>query len=318
MSFSSETFAGVLLAAGRGTRLRPLTDVIPKPALPLLDVPLGAYGLALLERLKGPRVANVSHLGDVARTVLEDTDPALAILDEGPEPLGTGGTLDALRDRLAGTFVTVNADLVSDLDLGRLLRVHRASGARATVAVATAGSAGDRTADLVGQDGRITGFVDRRKGTGATGLGYLGVAAFEREVLDLVPRGRVSGLADTVLEPLARSGEMAYMLHEGYAIDVGTPERYLRASLDLLAGRGPRSPTPPGRIIEVPGGHAYVGPGARIGAADLGDGAVVSAGARVEGRVQRSVVMPGAVVPAGADLDRAICFSTQVIPVAAT
>jgi len=303
----------ILLAAGRATRLRPLTEALPKVALPLLDIPLGAFGIALLAPY-GPLVVNTSYLSDaVAPALVPWGLQEREIFFEGSAPLGTAGTLRALSERLAGTFLALNADELIDADPEALLETHRRSGASATLALAPVPAG----ADVLTQGERVTAFIDRRERS-VPGMAFLGLAAYSRSVVSLIPQGH-SGIAEVVLRPLIERGEVAAHVHDGYALDVGTPSRYLGASMDLLEGRGPEPPqqTPgkpfPGKIIEVDGGRAYLGPGAAAGENSLGPGAIILAGARVEGRVQESIVWPEATVGAGETLTRSIRFSTQTI-----
>ena len=296
----------MLLAAGRGTRLRPLTSTLPKPALPVLGIPLGAFGLELLAQMGGSVALNLSHLATEAREALAPwlTD-SVRILDEGDEPYGTAGTLRALRVDLAPTFMTVNGDLLCDTVLNDLLDHHRKSGMSGTLLV----EAVPRGADLSVADGVVTGFIDRRIRPEASGYRYLGIAAFERRILSLIPRTGPVGLGEVMLRPLAELGALAVVEHRGYALDVGTPARYLCANLDLLAGRGPRPPSPyPGDILEVEGGRAFVGRGARVAAEHLGPGAVVLEGATVARRVERALVWSHEDVPPGPALTDSIWF----------
>jgi NDP-sugar pyrophosphorylase family protein len=295
---------------------------VPKVALPLLDIPLGAFGIALLAPY-GPLVVNTSYLSDaVAPALVPWGLREREIFFEGSVPLGTAGTLRALSERLAGTFLALNADELLDADPEALLETHRRSGATATLALAPVAAG----ADTLTQGERVTAFIDRRTRS-MPGMAFLGLAAYSRSVVSLIPQGR-SGIAEVVLRPLIERGEVAAHVHDGYALDVGTPFRYLQASLDLLEGRGPEPPRRPGvhfagdrfagdrfpgRIIEVDGGRAYLGPGAAATKGSLGPGAIVLAGARVEGRLQDSIVWPEATVGAGETLTRSIRFSTQTI-----
>ncbi|MDQ4125915.1 MAG: NDP-sugar synthase, partial [Actinomycetota bacterium] len=235
------SIAAVLFAAGRGQRLRPLTDEVAKPALPLLDVPLAAFGLRRLFEAAPAVVVNVRHLPESVTAAVAPYVPRGSRLDtlhEAPEAYGTAGTLVALRERLAPTFLTWNSDLLTDLSAVSLLEAHRSSGAPATVAVAEVGSG----ADFLLEGDRAVGFVDRRERGSAAGGVFLGAAAFEREVLGSLPETRPLGLGETLLAGLARAGELGVLRHGGYWRDVGAPASYLAASLDLLAGRGPEPP----------------------------------------------------------------------------
>ncbi|HEX2295904.1 MAG TPA: NDP-sugar synthase [Actinomycetota bacterium] len=306
------SLAAVLFAAGRGQRLRPLTDEVAKPALPLLDVPLAAFGLRRLFEAAPAVVVNVRHLPGSVTAAVAPYVPGESRLDtlfEAPEAYGTAGTLVALRERLSSPFLTWNSDLLTDLSAGDLLAAHAASGAPATIAVAEVGSG----ADFVLSGERAGGFVDRRDRGDAAGGMFLGAGVFDRDVLWSLPETRPLGLGETLLASLAGSGELGVFRHAGYWRDVGTPRSYLDASLDLVAGRGPGPPagTWPGEVVD--GG--YRGPGASRPAGSPEPGAILLAGSRVEAgaRVSRAIVWPGETVPPGTVVEDAIWFGGRAI-----
>ncbi|MGH2776647.1 MAG: nucleotidyltransferase family protein [Actinomycetota bacterium] len=288
---------GILLAAGLGERLRPLTATIPKPALPLLDTPLGAWGLCNLMEAADDVVVNASYASGVVFGALAPYGD-FETLDEGALPWGTGGTLAALRDRISSTALVCNGDALTDVSVAHLLAEHRRAGAAATVAVSRV----DSKADLAVASGRVTEFIDRRSDPDAPGARYLGIAAFEAQTLELLPDTRPLGLAESLLRPLAENGEVATFSSERYALDVGTMARYIQASLDLLEGCGPIGPRPPpGEFVEVEGGRAYLGLDVAADEEAIGPGAMVLAGARLhEGSyVSNAIVWPDEEVPAG-------------------
>lgn len=295
----------LLFAAGHGTRLRPLTEVLAKPALPVLDVPLGSWGLAALARVASMVVANVSHLPRTVERALGTRPQPFELFLEEPEALGTGGTLWALRKRVGERLLTWNADAVCDVDLEVLVHQHEAGGTAATLAVSAVGG----RADFEVRDGKVSRLVDRRR-EDVPGFRFIGIAVYERDALDLVGEDVPIGATESVLRPLIEEGALSAHLHPGYALDVGTIERYLTVSLDLLEGLAPAvDPGPPGEIIEIEGGRAYVGPGADVGQADLGPGAIVLSGARLEGaRIERAIVWPDEIVPSGTELRDCVWF----------
>ncbi|CAN5536094.1 NDP-sugar synthase [soil metagenome] len=298
--------ASVLFSAGLGTRLRPLTDVVAKPALPLLDVPLGAYALSALTGSCAPVVVNLSHLHAQVRRALAPWAPPdlVNLVVESPRALGTAGTLRALRDRVGPRVLTMNSDELTDLDPRALLETHERLGAPATVALAPVAAGADMS---IARD-RVTKLIDRRSEPDDPGWLFLGMAVFERRALGLLTGEGPAGLTEALLRPLIERGEVAAHEHAGYALDVGTPDRYLQGSLDLLAGRGPRLPSWPGERARRGAGWVYRGPGSRAPEEALGPGAVLLRGCEVEpgSRVERSIVWPGERVRAGTLLEGSI------------
>jgi mannose-1-phosphate guanylyltransferase len=232
----------VLFAAGRGERLRPLTDRVPKPAVPVAGIPLGAFALSALAAVRPPVVVNTNHLAEVVQHALEPFAVAgdAEFMVERPHALGTAGTLRALSARVEDTLLTMNVDLLTDLDLRTLLSAHREFGTAATLAVKPV----ETGADLGVAGARAIELIDRRSDPDRSGALYLGVAAFEPSALLLLGEGGPKGLAEALLRPLAARREAAVFVHTGYALDVGTPERLQQAQRDLAAGLGPALPRP--------------------------------------------------------------------------
>jgi mannose-1-phosphate guanylyltransferase len=292
-----------------------LTDLVPKPALPILDVPLGAWGVEDLARAVPPTIVNTSHL---ASRVVEELSPYApggyleSMLE--PVPLGTAGTVRALAGRMQHRLVTRNADLFAEAQAEHLLHTHDSAGAEATVLIQPV----DSGADFELHAGRITRFVDRRREPEAPGARFMGMAVLEERAVRLIPKDGPRGLGESVLRALADSGELAAHACRGYARDVGTPPSYLAATLDALEGRGPSPPGEwPGSIVEVEGGRAYVGPEARVRIADMGPGAVILSRATVApgSRVSSSIVWPGEEVGDGCTLTSVVWAGGRPIKV---
>jgi mannose-1-phosphate guanylyltransferase len=291
---------GFILCAGLGTRLRPLTDVVPKPAVPVAGVPLVRWSLALLAGAGARRAAvNVHHLPDVmARVAAEaaaDAGLALAVSRE-PVIAGTGGALREAREHLAGAdaVVVVNGDVLFDLDVGAAVAAHRASGALATmVLMEMPPGAKYATVDVDAQ-----GAVRRIAGRGPGGpdlraLHFTGVHVLSPALLARVPAEPFElDVNRHVYPPLLEAGAVRGHVVHGYWNDLGTPERYLAANLDVLGGRVPQArfagvrpfAIAPSATVEEgadvgPGVHA--GPGARLAAGCTVREAVIWAGTAI-------------------------------------
>ncbi len=291
----------IVLVGGEGTRLRPLTDDVPKPALTLVDRPFLAY---MIEWLGAHGVTEAvlacGFLPDVLREALGEGEHAgvrLTYVVE-PERRGTAGAIrfaaDSLGDSLDDRFLALNGDVLTDLDLSALMRTHREREARASIALYPVEDSA--AYGLVGVDaaGRVEEFVEK---TGEAVPGEINAGAYflERSVLDLIPPGREVSIEREVFPRLVGEGLCAQRL-DGYWMDIGTPERYLQASWDILEGRVATQvrPTAPGLLV---------GSGAEVStAAVVGPRAVVSPGCEIaaEARVCDSVLLDGCRVGAGA------------------
>lgn len=306
----------MLLCAGLGTRLGRLSDERPKPMLPVCDVPIVRYGIALLVG-HGIRdiVINTHHRGDVLEQELGDGEALGARLRYSREELllGTGGGLKhALPlldpDGADAPFVSLNGKLIFDLDLGALLEAARRDPAPlGTMVVRRVPDARDWGAVDVRRDadGRLR--VHDVLGDGAHM--FCGVHVTRPSVVARLPDGEACMIRQGYLPWMRAGAPVAAFEHEGgYFAEHSTPARYLDSNLALLAGQPLRHPPAPlvgvDPAAEVAAdarieARVRIGPGARIGAgAVVGPDAVVGAGARVApgARLTRVVVWPGATV----------------------
>jgi mannose-1-phosphate guanylyltransferase len=274
----------VILVGGEGTRLRPLTEWLPKPMLPIANRPFLEHQIEHLRRHGVTRVILScgyrpdpmrDHFGDSLEYAVE------------PEPLGTGGAIGFAAAGIGETFVVCNGDVLTDLDLTALLAVHRARGARATIAL-------HRVADptrygLVRTDaeGAVTAFVEK-PGADEADVDTInaGTYVLEPEVLGLIEPGRMVSVEREVFPRLIGSGLWA-KLDAGRWRDIGTPESYLAANIERMPAGGLIDPT---AVVDA--------------AADVAD-SVIGAGVRVRAgaRVRWCVVLPGAVVRSGSAFD---------------
>lgn len=226
----------MLLAAGLGIRLRPLTLTTPKPLLPLDGICLIDHQLSYLAQ-SGIRevVVNLHHLGDKIKAhVGGGSQYGLTVTySEEPEILGTGGGIKK-AGHLFGTnpFIALNADALIDVDIGSLIARHFSSKASATMVVKTFGAVDNYNP----VDIDMAGFI---KGFGKGNHFYTGLQILGPEILTaLPPSGTVSCLIRDGYEPLLkRDAPIAAFLYEGYFNDLGTPERYTQAKRDIENGR---------------------------------------------------------------------------------
>jgi mannose-1-phosphate guanylyltransferase len=323
----------IVLVGGEGTRLRPLTESTPKPALTLVDRPFLAY---MIEWLAGHGVSEVvlacGFLPGVLREALageEERAGARIRYVVEPEPLGTAGAIRFAAEELGGEledrFLALNGDVLTDLDLTALLRAHEERSARATIALHPVADSSAFGLVHSGPDGEVLQFLEKT-GEAAPGEVNAGMYVLERPVLDLIPPGESVSIERDVFPRLAGEGLHGLLL-DGYWVDIGTPERYLQASWDILEGRVETrvEPTAPSVMAaadaEVADGatigpRAVLAPGCRVGAGAgvresvLLDGCEVGEGARVSG----SILAPGAVVPARAEVEGVVAAANERLP----
>jgi len=311
-----------LLAAGKGTRFRPVTERIPKPLFPFLNVPLARAHLVRL-RKAGIREAgvNLHHLGGEIRRELEHGAadlPELRFFEE-PRILGTAGALRNARDFLDGSdFLVVNADAAIEPDFEKLLAAHRKSGRPATLLVVE-NREPDHYTPLQAEGDRIVGFGGRPEKP----LLYTGICVLSPALLARIPPGETALVGD-LWRPLLDAGEIGRVDHEGPFHDLGVPGDFLGASLEALS-RGAPFPAasgtfdPAGRVLSAPGaalvgtledcvvGRARIGRGAILASTVAWDGVEIGEGARLTrclaagGRVPPGAVHADALLWPGAD-----------------
>ena len=222
----------VILAGGRGTRLRPFTTTLPKPLVPIGDE---ASILEIVLRQLAARgfttaTLAIGHFGELIRAYVGDGTQFGMDIDYAveTEPLGTIGPVVGALDRLPDDFVVMNGDILTDLDYGALLSRHEAS--RASVTVATYRRQVHVDFGVIELDGeRVIGFTEKPT------LDYsvsMGVYALSRATLERYQPGRPFGFDGLMLDLLASGDHPAAFPFDGYWLDIGRPEDYDRANSD--------------------------------------------------------------------------------------
>jgi mannose-1-phosphate guanylyltransferase len=296
-----------ILAAGLGTRLRPLTDLVPKTLMPILNRPLLGLILAQVEEAGFLQVAvNTHHLAEQVQQFLAGRPCGFNLsVSQEPELLGTGGGLRKLGKILrGGPFLAVNGDILTDLDLAAVYRRHRPD-AIATLVLHDCPPHNN----VWLADGRISGVGEPPPG-GAAGppLAYTGVQVVADRMLDYLPAGRPCDLVTAWRTGLAAGERLSALVLSGHFWqDLGTPETYLTAHRRLLQG-------------EAPGLSRYFGP---LTDPYLGPGVVIEPGVKFGGGVclgvqvrigqgaslRHSVVWEGASLDPGVELEDCIVAS---------
>lgn len=313
----------MILCAGLGTRLRPLTLECAKPAVPLLNRPLVGHTLALVRALGLPRATINTHwLPETMETAARHEATALGLeLHASHEPtiLGTGGGLRQARDRglLARdrSVLVLNGDVLFDVDLARLVEIHHRAGAAATMVLRPMPAGATYSPVEADDDGRI----HRIGRFGRPGLGkaqlFSGIHLLSPAALDLLPAGE-SGVIETVYATLLASGARVQSVFEpGLWLDLGDPAGYLDAHLALLEGRWELGALArSGALCASPypiDPEAQLSPGVRLTRTTVGARARIGAGAVLVD----CVIWPEAIVAPGERLTRTIVTPRVRVPV---
>ena len=321
----------MVLAAGKGTRLFPLTGVLPKPMAPVAGKPILQHIFELLSRTGVDEVhVNVHYLADA---ILDHyggerawVDGASVFFHREEKLMGTVGGVKRVADRFDETFVVVMGDALTDADVRDVVAFHRGKGALATLALLPVEDTTHYGVAVLDGEKNVVGFQEKPgPAEAASNLANTGIYVLEPEVLGYVPEDAPFDFAEDLFPALLAAGEKV-VGYEGdfYWSDIGTLGTYKEAQRDALFGRV---------AVEVPGekrgGKLWVGEGARVhpsayghiegyafvgqeaevgrgvrlsGSAAIGDRCKVSDGATVKG----SVLLPGAIVGSNAYLEDCI------------
>lgn len=305
----------VILVGGFGTRLRPLTLTVPKQMLPIA-------GPSMLERV-------VAHLGayGVDRAVLAlgyQPDAFTDAYPEGrcrgvelvyavePEPLDTGGAV-GFAARIAGiddTFIVVNGDVLTDLDVAELVGEHRRYGAEGTIHLTPVDDPSRYGVVPIDADGRVEAFVEKPPADEApTNWINAGTYVLEPSVIERIEPGRRVSIEREVFPAMVADRTLFAVPRAGWWLDAGTPSAFLAAVRAHLDGTRAADPPVADGAIVAPDAHvetSWIGPGVDVGAGASIVGSAVLAGSRIGAgaKIADSIIGPGAVIGAGAVLSQ--------------
>ncbi len=229
----------VILVGGEGTRLRPLTSTVPKPVVPLVDRPFIVF---MIEWLKRHGVDDVvmscGFLATSVRNVLGDGSGLGVRLRyvEEPDPRGTAGALKFAESLLDERFLVLNGDVLTDIDLSAQIAQHERTAARATLALVPVADPSAYGLVHLHEDRSVRDFVEKPSSDSIdTNLISAGAYVLQRSVLELVPAGENVSIEREIWPRLIGDG-LYGCPSEGYWLDIGTPERYLQGTFDIIEG----------------------------------------------------------------------------------
>ena len=232
----------LFLAGGMGTRLKPLTDHLPKPMVPIMGRPLLERSI---EQLRGCGVNEVVlstcyRADDIENHFAKNGNYGIKLNYVCEDiPLGTGGAIKNCRDFFDSTFLIFNSDILSNIDLNDLLHFHKEK--RADVTIAATRVADPSSYGVIEYDefGFATTFTEKPKpGEAKSDFINAGIYVFEPRVLDLIPSDRVVSVEKETF-PLLLKKRYKIAVYRGgsYWIDIGTPEKYMQVHRDVFSGR---------------------------------------------------------------------------------
>ena len=302
----------ILLAGGKGTRLRPLTIHTPKPIVPIFNRPFLHYQIDLLKQVpeidevilslnyQPRRIEEVfgdgSEVGIKIRYVVE------------PAPLGTAGAVKYAGENLTESVVVFNGDVLTQIDLGAVLRLHRERGAKATIVLTPVENPSAYGLVETDADRNITRFLEKPKPEEiTTNKINAGIYVLEPDTFDRIPSDVSWSIERSYFPSLIERGEtfVAY-IYDGYWIDIGTPEKYTQVHRDIMDGRYVAAP-----FDTLSRGQAAIAADARVedgavveGPCFIDEGALVKPGARIgpysvvgrQTQVEENAVVEGAII----------------------
>jgi mannose-1-phosphate guanylyltransferase len=304
----------VILVGGKGTRLRPLTSTIPKPVVPLVDRPFLVY---MLEWLKVHGVEDIvllmGYLSTAVREALGDGSRwgvRLRYVEE-PEPRGTAGALKCAEDLLEERFFMLNGDILTDLDLTAQLELHERCGARATLALVPVEDPSAYGLVRMDGDGAVRGFLEKPPADQIdTNLISAGAYVLEREVVDLIEPGRNVSIEREIWPALVGDGLYGFADRRAYWLDIGTPERYLQGTFDIIEKQVRTKVADRLGVAYMAIAEDVKGEGRVVPPAVVEPGCTIGAGAHVGSLV---VLGPNVQVGAGTSIERAVVLEGTVI-----
>jgi NDP-sugar pyrophosphorylase family protein len=302
----------ILLAGGKGTRLRPLTIHTPKPIVPIFNRPFLHYQIDLLKQV--PEIDEVilslnyqprrieeifgdgSELGIKIRYVVE------------PAPLGTAGAIKYAGDNLTESVVVFNGDVLTEIDLASVIRLHRERQARATIVLTPVDNPSAYGLVETDPDGNIQRFLEKPKPEEITTHNInAGIYVLEPDTFDRIPSEVAWSIERSYFPSLIERHEtFVGYIYNGYWIDIGTPDKYTQVHRDIMDGRYAAAP-----FTAINGSRQWIAADARVedgatvdGPCFIDEGVLIKAGARVgaysvigrQTQVEEDAIVDGSII----------------------
>ncbi len=318
----------MILAAGVGSRLDPLTRAIPKPMVPIVNRPVIEHIVHDLKKHGFMEIRiNLHYLGDVIQEYLGDGSKFGVQISYSQEDKlwGDAGSVKRSQDFFGGeTFMVVGGDDISDIDLSEVVAFHKSKNATSTITLTPVDDPSQFGIVITEEDGRISRFLEKPKGEDVfSNTANTGVYLFESEVFDLIPADTFYGFGNDVFPQLLAAGKPLYgFLSDAYWKDVGNLQVYRQTNFEALAGKValdfPMPEVRPGvwigegtqidssAEIGTPvaiGKNVTIGAGAKIGENTIvGDGSVIEANCTL----RETILWEGAHVRTGTQMERCV------------
>jgi mannose-1-phosphate guanylyltransferase/phosphomannomutase len=232
----------VIMAGGKGTRLRPLTSNQPKPMIPIVNVPCMGHIVNLLKRQGFEDIlVTLEYMPDAIRGYFGDGSEWGVKMEYSveEEPLGTAGSVKFAEDGLTERFVIVSGDALTDVDLTKAVAFHEEREAEVTLVLKTVDDPSEFGIVVVEEDGSVTGFQEKPDEEEVFSYtANTGIYVLEPEVLHHIPEGQEYDFSEELFPKLLEEGHPVYgYVMEGYWEDIGNIEQYMSAQRDLLDGK---------------------------------------------------------------------------------
>jgi len=236
----------LILAGGKGTRLRPLTVYTPKPIVPVVNRPFLLYQIEILLN---------AGITDITLSLSYQPDKIQQILGNGsefgvnlryitePSPLGTGGAYKFAADAIRETTIVFNGDILTDLDIGKLVEFHQTKGSTTTIALVSVDDPSRYGVVEIDQEAKVKQFIEKPKPEELAKLNIntinAGIYVLEPSILDIIAKDANKSFEYEIFPDILKR-ELpfyGYVMTDEYWLDIGTPASYRRAHNDFLNGR---------------------------------------------------------------------------------